>query len=68
MKYNLTLNKRTFEITESGYTLAKQLADSNYELPAIISWQELPHSKEHTQHWLNHLSHFDPTHVIWTQA
>ncbi len=30
MKYNLTLNKRTFEITESGYTLAKQLADSNY--------------------------------------
>lgn len=54
MKYNLTLNKRTFEITESGYTLAKQLADSNYELPAIISFQELPHSKEHTQHWLNH--------------
>ncbi|EFG9130041.1 Uncharacterised protein [Escherichia coli] len=58
MKYNLTLNKRTFEIIESGYTLAKQLADSNYELPVIISFQELPHSKEHTQHWLNHLSHF----------
>ncbi|EJU0295586.1 hypothetical protein N4E26_001815 [Escherichia coli] len=58
MKHHLSIGKHEYESTESGYTLAKQLADSNYELPAIISFQELPHSKEHTQHWLNHLSHF----------
>lgn len=50
MKHHLSIGKHEYEITESGYTLAKQIADSNYELPAIISFQELPHSKEHTQH------------------
>lgn len=58
MKHHLSIGKHEYEITESGYTLAKQIADSNYELPAIISFQHLPYSKEHTQHWLNHLSHF----------
>ncbi|EEQ2264119.1 hypothetical protein GSM20_003598 [Escherichia coli] len=58
MKYNLSVGNKTFEITESGYTLAKQLADSNYELPAVISFQELPHSKDHTQRWLNHFFAF----------
>lgn len=58
MKHHLSIGKHEYEITESGYTLAKQIADSNYELPAIISFQQLPYSKAHTQHWLNHLSHF----------
>lgn len=58
MKHHLSIGKHEYEITESGYTLAKQIADSNYELPAIISFQQLPYSKQHTQHWLNHLSHF----------
>lgn len=58
MKHHLSIGKHEYEITESGYTLAKQIADSNYELPAIISFQQLPYSTSHTQHWLNHLSHF----------
>ncbi|HGU6414434.1 TPA: hypothetical protein ACM99T_000655 [Escherichia coli] len=58
MKHHLSIGKHEYEITESGYMLARKLTDGNYELPAVISFQELPHSKEHAQHWLNHFSQF----------
>ncbi|EOT5910418.1 hypothetical protein ACK6FO_002335 [Escherichia coli] len=59
MKYNLSVGNKTFEITESGYQILKNILEIEFSPPTVVSFCSLGgYSAQHVNHWLNHFSHF----------